>query len=71
MALVSLLVGSAADLGVLLLISQVFSGFGAGSVLPVIYVYIDKIMSKKWSNRAVLIANGVGYRLVYLDLSPT
>ena len=52
-----LLLGSMLDEVVLFVVAEVLGGFGADSFLAVSYVYMNKVMSKSWSDRAFVVAN--------------
>jgi hypothetical protein len=60
MAVLMLLIGSHYDVIPLFYISMILAGYGAGSTLPGIYVYVEKLMSKKWADLGIIWVNGFG-----------
>lgn len=67
-SMVILTIGASYNVISLMVLAQVLIGFSSGSFLSVSYVYTDKIMSKKWADRSILITNGVGYLSSYSAL---
>lgn len=65
MSTLLVLIGSYWDIIPLFVVAMVLAGFGANSLLPVSYVYMNKILSKFWAGRSVLLANGAGYYRYY------
>jgi MFS family permease len=57
LSLVLLLLGSWLDCLPLFYIAQILSGYGAVSMFSIIYVYIEKMMSKRWADRGVIWIN--------------
>lgn len=55
-----LLLGSAVNSTILFYLAEILAGFGSLSLLPACYVYVDKIMSKRWAERVILMINGFG-----------
>lgn len=60
MATLLLFIGSYYDIVSLFMVSMVMAGFGTNSLLPVSYVYLNKILSKIWADRSILLMNGIG-----------
>lgn len=59
-SMVLLNIGAAYDVVGLMGFSEILIGFSSGSFISVSYVFTDKIMSKKLSDRSILITNGFG-----------
>lgn len=61
-------IGSYYDMIPLFIVSMILAGFGANSLLPVSYVYLNKLLSKMWADRSILLVNGAGYLSPYLEI---
>jgi len=61
LSLVLLLLSASYDIIPLMVFAEILTGFSSGSFLSVSYVFTDKVMSKRWADRSILITNGVGY----------
>jgi MFS family permease len=63
LSLVLLLAGSYFDAVPLFYIAEILCGYGAASMFSITYVFIEKMMSKKWADRGIIYINLLSYSI--------